>query len=88
MTPEDAKARADQAKFLLSNPLLKECFENAEIALNQAVRQAKTETEAFKAAIACQVFELIRGQIQAHLETEKVINFNQKKSILDSVLRR
>ena len=88
MTPDEAKERAGQAKYLLDHPLLKETFANAEIALNQAVRTAKTPEEAFKAAIACQVFELIRSQLQAHLETEKVINFNQKRSILDSVLRR
>jgi hypothetical protein len=88
MSPEEAKERAEQAKHLLNHPLLKECFHNAETALNQAVRSAKTPEEAFKASLACQVFELLRREIQAHLETEKVIAFNTRPSIVDRVLRR
>jgi hypothetical protein len=88
MSPEESKDRAEQAKYLLSHPLLKECFENAEIALNQAVRQAKTPEEAFKAALACQVFELLRGQLTAHIETQKMIAFHATRSVLDKVLGR
>jgi hypothetical protein len=79
MSPEEASGRAEEAKHLLSNPLLKESFDNAEAALNQAIRQAKTPEEAFKAAIACQVFDLIRGQLQAHIETAKVMDFNMRR---------
>ena len=85
MTPAEAKERADQATYLLSHPLLKETFSNAEQALNQAVRLAKTPEEAFKAAIACQVFELIRGQLQAHVETAKVMQFNFKPTLRERV---
>ena len=90
MSPEEAQERSAQAQRLLANPLLKESFQNAEAALNQAVRSAKTPEEAFKAAIACQVFELIRGQLQAHIETEKVISFNfkHKESFLNRLAGR
>jgi hypothetical protein len=85
LTPDEAKERAGQAKYLLDHPLLKETFANAEIALNQAVRTAKTPEEAFKAAIACQVFELLRGQIQAHIETGKIIEYNFKPTLRERI---
>lgn len=89
MNPDEARAKAGQARQLLDDPLLKECFDNAEAALNQAVRQAKTEKEAFKAAIACQVFDLLRHQLVAHIETAKVIEFNFKdKGMIDRMLGR
>jgi hypothetical protein len=91
VTPELANDRAERAKQLLSDALLKEAFTAAEDALNRAVRAAKTEQEAFKAAIACQVFELIKGSIEGHIETAKIISYNFKDkqpSILDRVMGR
>jgi hypothetical protein len=85
MTPEEAKSRAERARQLLEDPMLKEVFNDAEKALNQAVRAAKTEQEAFKAAIACQVFELLRNQIQSHIETAKVIEFNFKPTLRERI---
>ena len=88
MNKDEANARAEHAKQLLTDSLLKESFDNAEALLNQAVRSAKSPEEAFKAAIACQVFELLRGALQTHIETAKVIEFNTKKSFVDKVLGR
>lgn len=90
MSPEEANSKAADAKRLLNDPLLRESFDNAETALNKAVRLAKTPEEAFKSAIACQVFELIRGQIEAHVETAKVIEFNfqNRQSLLNRLTRR
>jgi hypothetical protein len=85
LNKEDAKLRAARAVQLLNDPLLRECYDNAEKALNQAVRIAKTPEEAFKAAIACQVFELIRGQLQAHIETGKIIEYNFKPSLRERI---
>jgi molecular chaperone GrpE (heat shock protein) len=89
LSPEEASQRAAKAQQLLNDEMLKESFDNAEKALNQAVRSAKTPEEAFKAVIACQVFELIRNQISSHIETAKVIEFNFKnKSFIDRVVGR
>jgi hypothetical protein len=76
MNPEEAKIRAERAKQLLNDPLLKESFELAQTALLQALRVAKTDAEALKATIAFQVFELIRDSIRTHIETEKIIEYN------------
>jgi len=85
MTPDDAKARAERAKQLLSDPMLKEAFQASEDALNRAVRAAKTETEAFKAAIACQVFDLIKGSIEGHIETAKIVEYNFRPSLKERI---
>jgi hypothetical protein len=90
MTPEEAKSRAERAKQILGDSLVKEAFSAAEEALNRAVRAAKTEPEAFKAAIACQVFDLIKGSIEGHITTAQIIeyNFKDKTSLLDRVMGR
>jgi hypothetical protein len=81
MTPEEANGRAERAKQILKDPLVVEAFSAAEDALNRAVRASKTEQEAFKAAIACQVFGLIKGSIEGHIETAKIIQYNFKPSL-------
>jgi hypothetical protein len=88
MNQEEAKTKAAEATRVLNEPLLKEAFSNVEAALQQALRQVKTEQEAFKAAIACQVFDLIRSQLEAHVETAKIMSFNTQKGFLDRVLGR
>lgn len=85
MTPDEAKARAERARQLLDDPMLKEAFEAAEDALNRAVRAAKTEAEAFKAAIACQVFDLIKGSLQGHIETAKIVEYNFKPTLRERI---
>jgi len=85
VTPELANDRAERAKQLLSDSLLKEAFAAAEDALNRAVRAAKTEQEAFKAAIACQVFDLIKGSIEGHIETAKIISYNFKPTLKERI---
>lgn len=81
MNVEEAKAKAERAKQLLDDPLLKESFSLAHEALLQALRVAKTEQEAFKATVALQTYHLIKDSITTHIETGKVIeyNFREKK---------
>jgi len=90
VTPEEAQARAERAKQILEDPLVKDAFLAAEEALNRSVRAAKTEKEAFKAAIACQVFDLIKGSIEGHITTAKIMEFNfkDKRGFLDLISSR
>lgn len=88
MTKEEAQDRAERAKQLLSNPMLKEAFEDTERALIQAIGLSKTPDESYKAAIAFQVFGLLKGCIQGHIETAKVIEFQSKQTLVDRVLGR
>lgn len=76
MSPEEAKGRAEHARQLLNDSLLKESFDLAERALIQAIRVSKTDSEAFKSTIAFQVFELIRDSIKTHIETGKIVEYN------------
>ena len=85
MTPDEAKARAERARQLLEDPMLKEAFDASEEALNRAVRAAKTKDEAFKAAIACQVFDLIKGSLQGHIETAKIVEYNFKPTLRERI---
>ena len=85
MTPEQAQQRAERAKQLLDDPMLKEAFEASEDALNRAVRSAKSPEEAFKAAIACQVFDLIKGSIEGHITTAKIVEYNFKPSLRERI---
>jgi hypothetical protein len=81
MTPEEAKQRAERAQQLLADPLLKDSFDLAHEAIIQAVRVAKTEQEAFKAAIALQTYHLIKDSISTHIETGKIIEYNFKPTM-------
>jgi D-hexose-6-phosphate mutarotase len=85
MTPDDAKARAERAKQLLNDPLLKESFDLAEAALLQALRVAKTPDEAFKATVALQTYHLIKDSITTHIETAKVIEYNFRPTLRERI---
>jgi hypothetical protein len=89
LSPDEAKGRADHAQRLLDDSMLKESFDLAETALVQALRVAKTESEAFKATIAFQVFEMIRDSIKTHIATGKIIEYNLKdRTLLDKISGR
>lgn len=88
MTPEEAKLRAEKARQLLGDEMLKEAFDATHAALLDAVALAKTPEESFKAAVAIQVHRLIRDCITSHIETAKVIEFNNKRTFVDRVLGR
>ena len=85
MNQEEAKARAERAKQLLEDSMLKESFDLAHEAIIQAVRVAKTEQEAFKAAISLQVYHLIKDSISTHIETGKLIEYNFRPTLKEKL---
>ena len=85
MTPEEANQRAERARQLLEDPLLKESFSLAHEALLQAIRVAKTPDEAFKATVALQTYHLIKDSISTHIETGKIIEYNFKPSLRERI---
>lgn len=85
MTPEEAKARAERAKQLLNDTMLKESFDLAHEALLQALRVAKTQEEAFKATVALQTYHLIKDSISTHIETGKIIEYNFKPTLRERI---
>ncbi len=76
LTLEEAKDRAERARRILEDPMVKETLSAAHEALINSVGLAKNEGEAYKAAIALQVFNLIVDSLKAHLETAKIIEYN------------
>jgi D-hexose-6-phosphate mutarotase len=85
MNPEEAKVRAERAKQLLDDPMLKASFDLAHEALLQALRVAKTPEEAFKATVALQTYHLIKDSISTHIETGKIIEYNFRPTLKERV---
>jgi D-hexose-6-phosphate mutarotase len=85
MTPEESRIKAEHARQLLNDPLLKESFDLAHAAIQQALRVSKTPEESFKATIALQTYFLIRDSISTHIETGKIIEYNFKPTLRERV---
>ena len=85
MSPEEASARAERAKQLMDDPLLKESFDLAHAAILQALRVSKTPEESFKATVALQTYHLIRDSISTHIETGKIISYNFKPTLREKI---
>jgi hypothetical protein len=85
LTPEEAGARAERAKKLMDDVLLKESFDLAHAAILQALRIAKTPEESFKATVALQTYHLIRDSISTHIETGKIISYNFKPTLREKI---
>lgn len=82
MDTQEAKIRGERAKQLLEDPLLLETFAETEKALLAAAKLCKSDSEAHKAVIALQVFDLLKSQIRAHIETAKIVEFNFREKKL------
>ena len=81
MTPEEAQARAERAKQLLADPLLKDSFAanvNAAIAL---CASAKDEKEAWRACMTLKAVMDATRSIASHVDTAKVVDFNRKPTL-------
>jgi D-hexose-6-phosphate mutarotase len=85
MSPDEAKIKAERARQLLEDDLLKESFDLAHTAIQQALRIAKTPEESFKATIALQTFFLIKDSISTHIETGKIIEYNFKPTLRERI---
>lgn len=88
MSPEEAQQKAVRAKQLLDDPLLSEALTAINDALIGAVAMAKTPEEAFKAAVAMQVFRMVKDSLESYITTAKVMEYNSKKTFVDRVLGR
>jgi hypothetical protein len=85
LTPEEAAQKAERAKQLLEDSVLKESFDMAHTAILQALRVAKTPEEAFKATVALQTYHLIKDSISTHIETGKVIEYNFRPTLRERI---
>jgi hypothetical protein len=88
MSPEEATSRAERAKQLLQDPMLNEAFTATRDGLISALTIAKSPEEAYKAAIALQTFEVIKGCLESHIHTAKVVEFNTRKTFVEKILGR
>lgn len=78
MNPEEAKARAEHAKQLLGDELLKGSLAAITEAAIAACAQAKDEKDAWRACMTLKAcMDFARG-LASHMETAKVVEFNQR----------
>lgn len=81
MTPEEAKLRAERAKQLLGDDLLKGSLAALTEAAIAACSQAKDEKDAWRACMTLKAcMDFARGLV-SHMETAKVVEFNQRPSL-------
>jgi hypothetical protein len=81
MNTEEAKARSERAKQLLSDELLKGSLASLTEAAISACAQAKDEKDAWRSCAALKAcMDFARG-LASHMETAKVVEFNQRPTI-------
>ena len=81
MNPEDAKARAERAKQLLGDELLKGSLAALTEAAIAACAQARVEKDAWRACMTLKACMDVARGLASHIETAKVIEFNQKPTL-------
>jgi hypothetical protein len=81
MNTEEAKDRAERAKQLLSDELLKGSLAALTESAIAACAQARDEKDAWRACMTLKAcMDFARG-LASHVETAKVIEFNQKPTL-------
>lgn len=75
LTPEQEIATAERAKQILDDPLVAAWFAGVSNDLIAAVNAAKDEREAFRAAVAVQVFGKLRAHLVSYIESGKMAAF-------------
>lgn len=74
MTVEEEVARADEARFLLENPLFREAVKAVEEALIGGIKRSPIKETDLREKLCQQLvaLEAVVGQIRAHIETGKL----------------
>jgi hypothetical protein len=85
MTPEEARTRADHAKRLLEDQLLKASLASVTEAAISACAQSKDEKEAWRACSALKACMDITRALAAHMETAKVVEFNVRPTLRERI---
>jgi hypothetical protein len=81
LNQEEAKSRAERAKQLLSDELLKGSLAALTESAIAACAQARDEKDAWRACMTLKAcMDFARG-LASHVETAKVIEFNQKPTL-------
>ena len=81
MNPEEANARAERAKQLLNDPVLKASLAaNVDAAL-AACTQVRDEKEAWRACMTLKAAMDVTRAIASHIETAKVVEHNFRPGI-------
>lgn len=75
LTPEQEIANAERAKQILEDPLVAAWFAGVSNDLLAAVTAAKDEKAAFRAAVAVQVFGMLRAHLVSYIESGKMAAF-------------
>lgn len=81
MNPDEAKSRAERAKQLLSDDLLTGSLAAITEAAIAACSQARDEKDAWRACMTLKACMDVARGLASHIETAKVIEFNQKPTL-------
>lgn len=81
MNPEEAKSRAERAKQLLADELLRGSLAALTEAAISACAQARDEKDAWRACMTLKACMDVARGLASHIETAKVIEFNQKPTL-------
>ena len=81
MNQEEASIRAERAKQLLGDSLLKESLASITEAAIAACSQAKDEKEAWRACMTLKACMDVTRSLASHVETAKVVEFNLKPTL-------
>ena len=85
MTPEEAKARAEHAKRLLEDQLLKASLAAVTEAAIAACAQAKDEKESWRACATLKACMDVTRSLASHMETAKVVEFNLRPTLRERI---
>jgi hypothetical protein len=81
MNTEEAKQRAERAKLLLGDELLRGSLAALTEAAISSCAQAKDEKDAWRACVTLKACMDVARGLASHLETAKVVEFNQKLTL-------
>lgn len=85
MSPEEAKYRAERARQLLGDEILKGSIASVTEAAIAACSRVKDEKEAWRACMTLKACMDVTKAIASHVETAKVVEFNFKPTLRERI---
>lgn len=85
MNAEEAKVRAEHAKRLLEDSLLKSSLSSVTEAAIAACAQARDEKESWRACATLKACMDVTRSLASHMETAKVVEFNLKPTLRERI---
>jgi hypothetical protein len=85
MSPDEARIKAERAKQLLEDELLKGSIASITEAAIAACAQVRDEKEAWRACMTLKACMDVTRALASHVETAKVIEFNLRPTLRERI---